>query len=206
MTERPYAGKFADERRAERRERLVAAGFELMGTDGTAGTSVRAVCQKAGLTSRYFYESFAGLDELLLAVFDHIMTRTTDRILAAISATDGSLAATIEACARAFVEVTLDDPHAMRIGFVEAWNSEALMRRRVQTLHSCAHLMASMIAAQNELDAPRLAAVEVAAFMVVGGLLESILGWIDGSLEIEREALVKHFTAAAVGAIERAIS
>lgn len=206
MTERPYGGKYADERRAERRARLIAAGFELLGTEGTAGTSLRAVCQRAGLTSRYFYESFANLDELLVAVFDDIMARTTDRVVAAVGDTDGSVASAVEACGRAFVEVALDDPNALRIGFVEGWNSEALMRHRLQTLHSCAHLIASVIAAQQVLDDRQRKAVDVAAFMIVGGLLESILGWLDDSLKVDRDTLVATFTAVAVAALEQVVA
>jgi hypothetical protein len=51
---------------------------------------------------------------------------------------DQSVPGLIQAVSASFVEMTLDDPRATRIGFIEAWNSEALMRLRVQTLHGCA--------------------------------------------------------------------
>ena len=65
-----WVGVPADERRAERRRLLVDAAFELLGTDGDAGTTVRAVCAATRLNPRYFYESFADRDALLLAVYD----------------------------------------------------------------------------------------------------------------------------------------
>ena len=68
-------------RRAERRELLVDAAFELLGTDGWNGTTVRGVCQAAHLNPRYFYESFDGLESLLLAVFDDLMGHARDRPL-----------------------------------------------------------------------------------------------------------------------------
>lgn len=202
--EKPYAGKLAVERKAERRERLVAAGFELLGTAGAKATTVRAVCDQAGLNSRYFYESFANIDELVVAVFDQVMERTIDRVVASVSASDGTIASTVAALGSSFVEMTLADEKAMRVGFVEAWASEALMRRRVQTLHGCAHLLASFIGAQRELDDRRRDAVTVASFVIVGGLLESILGWLDGSLTMSRDALLENFEAAAVAALEQA--
>lgn len=204
MTERPYAGKNAGQRRAERHAQLTAAGLELLGTVGTSGTTVRSVCQRAGLTSRYFYESFANLDELLVAVFDDLMERTVAKVVAAIGDSDGTIGATIEALGTAFVAMTVDDPLAVRVGFVEAWGSEALMRRRVQTLHDCAHLLAAVIG--NDAPTETREQVEVTAFIVVGGLLESILGWLDGSLKVNRETLIQHFTTAAIAAFDRAVS
>ena len=65
---RPYRGISADERRASRRARLLDAALEEVGERGMAGTTMTAVCARAGLTERYFYESFADRDEMLRAV------------------------------------------------------------------------------------------------------------------------------------------
>lgn len=61
-----YAGKAASDRQAERREKLLAAGIKLIGSQGFAATSIDAVCAEAGLTKRYFYESFSNSEELLV--------------------------------------------------------------------------------------------------------------------------------------------
>ncbi|CAM3606893.1 TetR/AcrR family transcriptional regulator [Smaragdicoccus niigatensis] len=204
-TEKPYAGKLADERRAERRERLVAAGFDLLGTEGTAGTSVRAVCARAGLSSRYFYESFANIDELLVAVFDDVTTRTLGQSTQVFLDPGATIESAVRAVGETFVVMSRDE-RAMRIGFIEAWGSEAVMRRRVAYLHGSAQLLSTFACEKSGVPSDRRAGVDVAAFMVVGGLLEAILGWIDGSLDVDGTTLVKHFTPAAVAAIERAIA
>src|SRR4051794_16661626 len=80
-----WRGTTAEERLAPRREKLVQAGFELLGEHGPAGTTVRGVCAHAGLNPRYFYESFADLDELMGAVFDLVMEENTALTLAAIA-------------------------------------------------------------------------------------------------------------------------
>jgi len=65
-----YGGRTADERRAERRERLLDAGLELFGTQGYANTSIEALCSATRLNPRYFYESLKTREELLRAVYD----------------------------------------------------------------------------------------------------------------------------------------
>jgi len=64
----PYGGKSARARVASRRHRLLAAGLELFGTQGYLRTTIDQVCAEAGLTKRYFYESFQSCEELLGAL------------------------------------------------------------------------------------------------------------------------------------------
>lgn len=204
VTEKPYAGKLADERRAERRSRLVAAGLELMGTPGSGPTSVRAVCAQSGLTSRYFYESFSSIDELVVAVFDEMMASTIHQATEAIASSDHSIEGIVHALSDVLFQAMVDDPRALRVGFLESWSSEALMRRRVETLHACAHLIAGTVADATDATPARRRAIDVASFMVVGGLLESILGWLDDSLSVSRDSLAAGFTVAAVAALKGA--
>ena len=67
----PFKGVSADDRRIDRRNRLVGAAFEIAGTEGAAALGMGSVCLAAGLTKRYFYESFASLSEFQSAVVDH---------------------------------------------------------------------------------------------------------------------------------------
>jgi AcrR family transcriptional regulator len=77
---RIYAGKTADERRDERRSRLVAAGRRLFGEFGYHGTSMRAVLREARLPDRYFAESFKSMEDLLAAVLHEISIEMFVRI------------------------------------------------------------------------------------------------------------------------------
>ena len=133
---RVYGGISADDRRAKRREQLLDAGLELLGTVGWSGTTMTAVCAEAGLTERYFYESFADREALLLAVFDRITDEATEAILAAISSSPRDARARTHAAIGAFIELMTDDPRKGRVAFVEAMGSEALMRRRLDVLRS----------------------------------------------------------------------
>lgn len=78
-----WTGRSLDARRAERREMLIAAAVRLYGTQGFHGTGVRAICREAGLTERYFYESFANGEELLLAAFEKVIQALLTQIVEA---------------------------------------------------------------------------------------------------------------------------
>ena len=67
-----YGGVSAADRQAMRRKQLLEAALELIGTRGWSATSVRAVCSQAGLSSRFFYESFDSIDQIAVALFDGV--------------------------------------------------------------------------------------------------------------------------------------
>jgi AcrR family transcriptional regulator len=81
---RTYGGATPAQRTSERRGRLLEAGLALYGTQGFAATSIDAVCAGAGLTKRYFYESFGSGEELLTAVYLDATARVQARVAEAI--------------------------------------------------------------------------------------------------------------------------
>ena len=79
---RPYAGASRETRESARRERIIAAGTELFGTRGYRAATVGAVCETAGLNKRYFYESFATLEDLLCEVYEYVVADLRAAVLA----------------------------------------------------------------------------------------------------------------------------
>src|ERR1700759_5589519 len=109
-TERTYAGRSAQERRDARRRALLDAGLELIGTQGWTQTSVRGVYQLAGVSPRFFYESFASLDELAVAVYDEIVRGATANVITAVSAAGVDRHDQAEAAIRAVLDGIREDP------------------------------------------------------------------------------------------------
>lgn len=64
---RKWRGRGAEERKAERRAQLLSAAIQVYSERGFRHSSVKAVCEAAGLTERYFYESFANSEDILIA-------------------------------------------------------------------------------------------------------------------------------------------
>lgn len=89
---RSYGGVPAEVRVARRRDRFLEAGLELFGTKGYQATSVRVVCREAGLTERYFYESFSNTEALLIGVYQRYTDQMHEQILAAMATAASSTA------------------------------------------------------------------------------------------------------------------
>jgi AcrR family transcriptional regulator len=202
---RIYGGVGAEERRATRRGRLLEAGLDLLGTDGWNATTVRAVCARANLTPRYFYESFEDLDTLLLAVFDEIAQEIAIAILAAVTPPPGDARATARAAIGAGVGVLTDDRRKAQVLFAEAMGSESLARRRRDTLRGFAALVAVQGRAFYGVPGATDRIIEVSAVMLVGGLAEAFAAWLDGDIEASREQLIDDLTDLFVATGEAAV-
>ncbi len=208
-----YRGETAEERRAARRAQLLDAGLELVGTSGWQAATVRAVCARARLTTRYFYESFASRDALLLALLDAITEEAAARVLAAVAAAPEEAQEKSRAAVAAFVDLLVEDPRKARVAFSEAQGNEQLVRRRRDGLRLFARLMAEQARAfyatgdgAEGADGDRL--VDVTAIMLAGGMAELFVAWLDGEVAATRDELVEDCAAllAATGDAASAIA
>jgi AcrR family transcriptional regulator len=188
---RVYGGVSAEDRRARRREQLLDAGLELVGTEGYARTTMTAVCAKAGLTERYFYESFADREALLLAVFDRITAEATAAVLAAVEVSPREARARTRAAIAAFVELMTDDPRKGRVAFGEGMGNAALMARRFEAIRAFAALLADQARDFYGVEGEGDQLLELTSFLLVGGLAETLIAWLGGELSIPRDRLIE---------------
>lgn len=198
------------DRQAARRRALVDAGLELIGTAGWAGTTVRKVCALARLNPRYFYESFADLDDLLLAVYDDVAAQGV-AILAEVAAeATPELSALIRAVVRGGFGLLAEDPRRARVLFVEGAGHAALDRRRFDTLLAMADLvqrMAAQLQPASQATEPRPRAARlrrVAANLLVGGVTELCVAWVEGRLDMTLDELADDVTDLAIGTADAA--
>ncbi len=202
-----YRGASAPERAALRRATLLASALELLGTEGWTGTTVRRVCAHAKLNPRYFYESFADLDALLLALFDEVATDATRKVLtAAKQAPPQDAHAAAHLALGAFIRHVTDDPRVARVLFVEALGSEALARRRLDAMHRMWQILATFARGFYGLEEDEDPIGDVAAALLVGGVTELLIAWMDGRLALTREQLIDDVTALFVVTGEGAIA
>ena len=64
---RTIRGMDAEQRRAQRREQLLAAAFELFARDGYANTSIEQICQTAYVGNKAFYDLFDSKEDCYIA-------------------------------------------------------------------------------------------------------------------------------------------
>jgi AcrR family transcriptional regulator len=82
----PRPGKRVTRRRAQTRERLLAAAFEVFAERGLGAATVEEVCERAGYTRGAFYSNFATMEELFFALYEQRANEMLARTRATISA------------------------------------------------------------------------------------------------------------------------
>jgi AcrR family transcriptional regulator len=167
---------------------------------------VRGVCERAGLTARYFYESFGDREALVVAVFDAVAAEAAAAVLDAVAGAGETAEEKARAAIAAFVDLVAGDPRKARVLFVEAPSSEALTRRRGETLEMFAGLIAAHGREFYEVPSGEDALIATAARMLAGGLAQTLLAWVDGSLPTTRDALIGDCAALFVAAGEAAVA
>lgn len=124
----------AAERAAGRRRRLLDATLEVWGRDGGPRVTMTRVCREAGLTERYFYESFGDLEAALVAVVDAVADEIAERTVAALTAAPGGPTERVRAAVTAFVHLLVEDPRKGRVAIVESMALVALRPHRTRLL------------------------------------------------------------------------
>lgn len=192
---RPWRGVSANERVGQRREKLLAAGLETVGTRGYAETTVALVCAEAGLTRRYFYEAFPNREALLTALAERVVDDAVAALAQHLEGFDRGVAAVARDAFGAFVDSLVGDPRRARLLFVETVGvSAAVEERRRELLRRLSDLMRDvgrMILAE---DAPPYVDTDLTGRALVGAAIELLVAFTRGELTVDRAQLVEHLS------------
>lgn len=170
---RRYRGSSPAERRAERRERLLKAAIRVYGERGYRNATVKAVCEEAGLTERYFYESFENSEALLVACYCAITDPLLANMAGAAAAAEGGPREKLRALLLYYLQALRREPQSARVFLVEvAGVSPALDLAFEASLEAFGNLLGETIAGAESRPDPLLRAG------VVGGVLRIALAWI----------------------------
>lgn len=184
---RPYRGVAAADRRSDRRGRLLAAGLELFGTRGIADTRVDDVCAEAGLTKRYFYESFDSLDDLVHAVVEHVIAELAEVVVPAIAATGWR---NPRPALMAFFGAILSDPRLVRLLVVET-HVGSLAARRQEFIERAVDMW---LAADRDVQRSpeNLPTQRLLAHAMAGAAGEVALAWVNGRIDLAPDKIGDH--------------
>ncbi len=139
---RIYGGVKADMRKQERRKKLIEAGLEAFGTKGYAKTNIKMICGIAGLTERYFYESFRHKENLLCAVYRELIDEGQRDALAALEDSKGSPLETASQALMMFYKRLQQDPRRAQIQLFEILGVSQNIDREYQ---NAMRLLADMV-------------------------------------------------------------
>jgi len=188
---RTYGGKSAAERVAERRQRLIAATIDVLADQGAAHATMTAVCAAARLTERYFYESFASLEEAMVAALDTIAEEIAQLVLSTLGATSGTPDVRVNAMVGAFVDLVAASPAKARVAVIESAANPGLRARRSQLLEMFADLVAQEAASLYGEAAWPPGRARLHGLVYVAGLAELVAGWLTGDVTMSDDDLIE---------------
>ena len=182
---RSYRGLSQDERRAERRARLIAAAIAVYGERGYHQATVKAVCEAAGLTERYFYESFANSEALLIDSFNAVTWSVLGAITQAAKEAGRARTARSRAMLHAYFAALQREPQSARVFLVEIRGVSRAVDQAFDTaLRAIGKEVARIVAPPGAADDELLQAG------VVGGVIHIALRWIEDGYQPEIESVV----------------
>ncbi|OON62895.1 TetR family transcriptional regulator [Massilia sp. KIM] len=175
---RSYRGQSQEQRRADRRARLIAAAIAVYGERGYHNATVKAVCEAAGLTERYFYESFANSEALLIDSFNAVTFSVLGEILRAAEGAGRGRIPRSRAMLHAYFSALQREPRSARVFLVEIRGvSRAVDAAFDAALAAIGREVARMVAPSGAIDDELLQAG------VVGGVIQIALRWIGNGYQ-----------------------
>jgi AcrR family transcriptional regulator len=200
-TTRAYRGVSADDRRDQRRQVLIGTALDCLEADGLSGVSVRSICARARLTPRYFYESFADLDELLLAAVASVTDELATVSLAAVAAASDDPAEQVRAALDAGYGLIATDRRKANALLVVASGHGVLRARRQVVVTEFADLIMGGLPALNTGGLADRQRTRATALFLMGGTADVIEAVLSGRLRMARSKVVDHLTAMWLGAL-----
>jgi AcrR family transcriptional regulator len=176
-----WSGVPIEDRQALRRDELVAAGVTLLGSAGGPALTVRAVCREAGLTERYFYESFSDRDEFVRAVYDDVCARAMATLMSA---------ATPREAVERFVALMVDDPVRGRVLLLACEVEPVLARSGAEWMPRFIELLEHKLTTISD---PVLQ--NMVATGLIGALTALFTAYLGGRLEATREQFIDYCVA-----------
>jgi AcrR family transcriptional regulator len=173
-----WSGVPLEDRQALRRDELVAAGVQLLGQESGPAVTVRAVCRAAGLTERYFYESFADRNEFVRAVYDDVCARAMSTLMSATTPR--------EAVER-FVALMVDDPVRGRVLLLAPEVEPVLVRSGAEWMPSFIDLLQRKL---SQIGDP--VRQNMIATSLIGGLTALFTAYLGGRLAATREQFIDY--------------
>ncbi len=152
---------------------------------------MRGICRQAGVTARYFYESFADKDEFVVAVFDTAVADIAATTQAAVAASPRAEQG--RAGLANLVRTISADSRIGRVLFDVHMSNPVILRKRSDLGGIFAFLLAQHLETATRRDQTNRS--KAAVHFVVGGVGQTISAWLAGEVDLSQEQLIDQLTA-----------
>ena len=189
---RPYRGIKPDDRRAERRARLLDAGLSILGSEaGPEAATVRGVCRQSGVSARYFYESFSDRDDFVGAVYDWVIADLAATTQAAVTAAPPREQA--RAGMANIVRSIAGDTRVGRLLFSAELADSVVVRKRDESTTLLAMMLVQYVC--QTLRVPEDEHTQATAYFTVGGVGQAVSAWLGGRIAMTADELIDHLAS-----------
>jgi AcrR family transcriptional regulator len=177
---------------SRRRQQFIDAGRHLFGTIGYRSTTVRLLCNEAGLTDRYFYESFQSIEALLVTVYQGLVNELERCVLIKLATRlDGDLISHIRNVLDVVFQAA-EEPLLARIVWIEILGvspgADAVynvtMRRFAELIFTLSKTLEPTWPVSDEV-------ARSTCMGLIGAVSESVKDWLHSGYLQPRETLVE---------------
>ena len=191
---RAYAGESQAERVARRRQQFLDAGLQVFGTTGYRTATVRLLCRQAELTDRYFYESFANTEDLLVAVYEREFDHLQQVVMAAL-ADEAALRNPMVAVERALGALfeMASEPRVARVCWLEVLGVSARVDGvYTRTIERFAALVVAFARQQFSTSTDTIDEAEsrMLGIAMIGAVSQPVTHWLLGGYREDRATMV----------------
>ncbi len=185
---RNYRGRSPEERKEARRLSILQAAISVFGDVGYRAATVQAICDAAGLTKRYFYESYKDSNDLLEECFRVSVGELIEE-LSAYAAEQGAVdpRSRTRAILTRYFESLRDDPGQSRLFLLDA---EGVSPGVTSAMHDAERAMADLLV-PAELFAPDDARSALFRLGAMSGIARVSSLWIAGNCALPIQDVVE---------------
>jgi AcrR family transcriptional regulator len=199
---RRYRGATEEERRADQRQRLLAAAAEVFSRRGFASTSIDEIVSRARTSRTAFYRCFENKEDCLTALYAATVERWAANLGRAVSEAD-SPAARVHAGIASLVFDFAHSEETARVVLVESVGATpALEAARIEARARFAEMIADQLAQVPGWKERTPSERQLVAVATMGAVAEAATHrLVAGNLARERRRIVEQLTAYAMRAL-----
>lgn len=196
-TGRDYRGMTAEQRLADRRQRLMNAAYTLFAGVGFTTTTIERLCASARISNRAFYECFSGREDLMRAVYERCVDETMLAVSRAVGDAPPNPDSRIEAGIQEYITFVTRDVRRARIMHLEVRRAgEILSVHRQRAVAGFTDLIENVL---TDLPASLPSHRHLLALGMVGAIQELLIEWVLA----ERQPPLEHLVETAVHIFRR---